>query len=168
MRASIFSCSGFFCSFSCFIFFFRFTVLMHSIRLCWVVGLPTDRPHTHTHTNTITFICLCFWCGCSLLPLFTSDLNISFDMFCATVRLPMCARCKLMRDFRVPTKNVIQPSTCQCVLCGSSSEQHRTNEWTNGGTKKKILLQRDDWEPFNVFICIKQHIILFYRSFASL
>lgn len=92
MRASIFSCSGFFCSFSCFIFFFRFTVLMHSICLCWVVGLPTDRPHTHTHTNTITFICLCFWCGCSLLPLFTSDLNISFDMFCATVRLPMCAR----------------------------------------------------------------------------
>lgn len=92
MRASIFSCSGFFfvpslVSFSSFGSRFLCT---RFVFVGWLDCQPIVR--THTHTNTITFICLCFWCGCSLLPLFTSDLNISFDMFCATVRLPMCAR----------------------------------------------------------------------------
>lgn len=120
------------------IFFFRFTVLVHSIHLCWVVRLPTVRPTAHKHTqhthvsNSVYLLIFLMRVLPVVLLLLASDWT-HFDMFCATVRLPMCARCKLMRDFRVPAKNVIEPSTCQHVLCVSVS---------NETTTKKIVAKR--------------------------
>lgn len=135
------------------IFLFRFTVLVHSIHLCWVVWLPTVRPYTNPHTRThpMAFICLYFWCDCCrwwccFLPA-TEHILICFARLFG---------CRCARDaswwetfgFQRRMWSNHQRASMSCVFRLRTRQQQQQPK----------LLQRDDWEPFNVVMCIKQNI----------